>query len=216
MKKNSHYVGVDEKYIPEDEKYVDESLLGGTDEIRDGVSEGIKKIRGYVTDKDNQEKFKTFGRKGLKIAKGIGIGYIAFFGIIIFMFLLTFIVFIVNMFKINSRKDDIYDNAKDEIDGIYEQMNQYTDSDIRWFNSSFETYSGTKSLFMVSSLLDKIVTKNKTERDHIITVVYGDTNTTDPKEIVSIKHSLNDDKKYEVYLDYDSNGFVNMVTLTEL
>lgn len=216
MKKNSHYVGVDEKYIPEDEKYVDESLLGGTDEIRDGVSEGIKKIRGYVTDKDNQEKFKTFGRKGLKIAKGIGIGYIAFFGIIIFMFLLTFIVFIVNMFKINSRKDDIYDNAKDQIDGIYEQMNQYTDSDIRWFNSSFETYSGTKSLFMVSSLLDKIVTNNKTERDHIITVVYGDTNTTDPKEIVSIKHSLNDDKKYEVYLDYDSNGFVNMVTLTEL
>ena len=216
MKKNSHYVGVDEKYIPEDEKYVDESLLGGTDEIRDGVSEGIKKIRGYVTDKDNQEKFKTFGRKGLKIAKGIGIGYIAFFGIIIFMFLLTFIVFIVNMFKINSRKDDIYDNAKDQIDGIYEQMNQYTDSDIRWFNSSFETYSGTKSLFMVSSLLDKIVTNNKTERDHIITVVYGDTNTTDPKEIVSFKHSLNDDKKYEVYLDYDSNGFVNMVTLTEL
>ena len=26
MKKNAHYVGVDEKYIPEDEKYVDDTV----------------------------------------------------------------------------------------------------------------------------------------------------------------------------------------------
>ena len=28
MKRNSQYIGVDEKYIPENEKYVDDSLLG--------------------------------------------------------------------------------------------------------------------------------------------------------------------------------------------
>lgn len=56
MKKNGQYVGVDEKYIPEEEKYVDESLLGPTSEIRDGIKSGVNKVKEYVQDADNQEK----------------------------------------------------------------------------------------------------------------------------------------------------------------
>ena len=64
MKKNGQYVGVDEKYIPEDEKYVDNST---NSEIKDTVNRGINAAKDYVTDKDNQEKFKRTGKKGLKI-----------------------------------------------------------------------------------------------------------------------------------------------------
>ena len=59
MKKNGQYVGVDEKYIPEEDKYVDESLLGPTSEIRDGIKSGVNKVKEYVQDADNQEKIKT-------------------------------------------------------------------------------------------------------------------------------------------------------------
>lgn len=45
MKKNSEFVGVDDKFIPEDEKYVDESILGNKQEAR----KTIKKIGiGYL------------------------------------------------------------------------------------------------------------------------------------------------------------------------
>ena len=82
MKKNGQYVGVDEKYIPKEEKYVDNET---NKEIKDSINDGLSQIKNYVTDKDNQEKMKKTGRKGLKILKGIGIGYIIFFGIIVIL-----------------------------------------------------------------------------------------------------------------------------------
>ena len=48
--------------------------------------------KGFVTNKDNQEKMKQVGRKGLKIFKGIGIGYLIYFGIV-FLLIITGFVF---------------------------------------------------------------------------------------------------------------------------
>lgn len=91
MRKNGQYVGVDDKYIPEDEKYVED------DEVKETINDGVKHAKKYVN--DNKDKFKDVGRKGLKIAKGVGIAYIAFFGFTILMFLLIFIMFIIMFFK---------------------------------------------------------------------------------------------------------------------
>ena len=63
MKKNGQYVGVDEKYIPEEEKYVDNSI---NQEVTELVHDGIKSAKDYISDKDNQEKIKKAGKKGLK------------------------------------------------------------------------------------------------------------------------------------------------------
>ena len=41
MKKNSKYVGVDEKFIPEDEKYVDDSLLGDKEKTKKVIGTGF-------------------------------------------------------------------------------------------------------------------------------------------------------------------------------
>ncbi len=71
MKKNGQYVGVDEKYVPDDEKYVDNNL---NSDIKNDMHDIYQGAKGYVLDKDNQEKMKNIGRKGLKVAKGIGIG----------------------------------------------------------------------------------------------------------------------------------------------
>lgn len=211
MKKNGQYVGVDEKYIPEDEKYVDNST---NSEIKDTVNRGINAAKDYVTDKDNQEKFKRTGKKGLKILKGIGIGYLAFFAFVIVMVIVVFIIVFSNFFKINKRVDDINNRATEIIDKPKDTTNQgYSSYEISSFNSDLEIYTGTKYGSQVSSLLDNVVTKIKKNADHSISVVYGTTTTSAPDEIIKLKSNFDEWTKYEVSLDYDSNGFVNKVTI---
>lgn len=108
MKKNGQYVGVDEKYVPEDEKYVDNNL---NSEIKNDVHNMYQGAKGYVSDKDNQEKIKNVGRKGLKITKGIGIGYLVFVGIVIVMVIAIFILVFSQFFRINRQRDEIRDKA---------------------------------------------------------------------------------------------------------
>lgn len=91
----------------------------------------------------------------------------------------------------------------------------YDEFDVEMFNNSFSGYNGTKSTFFIKGYLDKIVTNNKTEKEHIITVKYLDKETSDPDEIVEIKKSLSEYGEYELSMDYDENGFFNKLTITE-
>ena len=84
------------------------------------------------------------------------------------------------------------------------------------FNSKFEPYSGTQSKFFIESLLDNAVTNNKTNKDLLVTVIYKDKTTTDPDEIINIKHSLKDRVKYEIKLNYDEDNYVNTITIEDL
>lgn len=226
MKKNGQYVGVDEKYIPEEEKYVDNETNG---EIKDSINDGLRSVKNYVTDKDNQEKFKQTGKKGLKVLKGLGIGYLVFIGIVIVLVVSVFVLVFVNMAKMNNRADDVYEQAGSIIDKVTDEMDNnsstnnnsnsgqtnddYSKVQIKAFNAPFELYSGSQSGFFLENLLDKVVTNNKTEADHIITVVYNETMTAVPDEITTLKQNFEDSKEYEVSLDYDTDGFVNKITI---
>lgn len=191
MKKNGEYVGVDEKYIPEDEKYVDESLLG------------------------NKEESK---RKIKKTAKSIAIGYILFI-IFIFAMFIGIAIFMFSSFnKIRKSMLDDFNQKSTSMQEDYDsQVNNMMDSyNVSAFNNGLKSMQGTQSKFMLSSYLDKIVTSNKTNSNHIITVRYNETTTTSEDGIVVIKHSLNDNSKYEVSLDYDANGYINKVTIKDI
>ena len=215
MKKNGQYVGVDEKYIPEDEKYVDENLLGGTSEIRDGIKSGVNQVKDYVNDPDNQEKMKSTGKKGLKILKGLGIGYIAFIVIILILVIGTFIfsgIFAVKIFK---QADKVIDSTTEQI-GDIDLESEINQQQVDTFNREFDSYSGTKRTLYIEKLLDEIVTNNKTNKKHIISVVYQEQETSLTNEIISIKHSLVDGEEYEVIMDYDDNGYINKVTIQEI
>ena len=78
MKKNGEYVGVDEKYIPEEEKYVDNET---NKEIKDSINDGLRSVKDYVTDGDNQKEIKKTCKKSLKFLKGVGIVYLILIGI---------------------------------------------------------------------------------------------------------------------------------------
>jgi len=84
------------------------------------------------------------------------------------------------------------------------------------FNYTFEKNSGTKRKFWINYLLDDVVTNNKTNSEQLITVVYGDINTTDPDQIIDIKHSIKENKDYEIVLDYDEDGYVNVVNIRNI
>ncbi|NCA96434.1 MAG: hypothetical protein EOM74_05585 [Methanomicrobia archaeon] len=199
MKKNGEYVGVDEKFVPKDEKYVDNET---NEELKGVINDGIKSATGYVSDKDNQEKIKKAGKKGLKIAKGIGIGYLALICFIVIVFVTIFTFGIVNMIK-----------TSQEFDKTEKQTAESSNSfDTQAFNGTFEQYNGTQPASFVKDLLENVVTNNKTKPNHIITIVTGDQSMTAADEITTYKKSLAD-KEYEVSLDYDANGYVNKITI---
>lgn len=201
MKKNGQYVGVDEKYIPKDEKYVDNDL---NSEIKDDLHNMYKGAKGYVSDKDNQEKMKNVGKKGLKVLKGVGIGYIVFFGIIVLIILIIVGTMISRFSKMDKNSKDFNDLSNNVVNKI----------EIENFNYEIELYSGTQYGQMVKVLLDNIVTKVKKNTEHPISVVYNSKKISKADEITALKKQINTTTEYEVSMNYDSNGFINKVTIS--
>ncbi len=153
-----------------------------------------------------QENLKAFsnsktGKTAKKVASAMALIYL-----IIFIVAATIIGSVI--YNISS---SITKNNKANI----VNKSDYDEFDVEMFNSSFSGYNGTKSTFFIKSYLDKIVTNNKTEKEHIITVKYLDKETSDPDEIVAIKKSLAENGEYELSMDYDKNGFFNKLTITE-
>lgn len=180
------------------------------------LDDGVVRVEHTIIDKNKEE--------GLKIFKGIGITSLIYFGIIMVVVIAVIGVIIFNIIKMNKRTDGIFDNINNQMNDIQEDVNGsdieidkvYSQIEIQMFNSFFELYSGTKTGFFIEGLLDNIVTNNKTEAQHIITVMYRDINTSNSDDIVDLKHTLEDNQEYEVSLDYDNDGFVNRVTIVDL
>ena len=83
------------------------------------------------------------------------------------------------------------------------------------FNGSFEIYAGSNKGFFVISVLDNIITSNKTE-DRKITVKYMETETQSEDEIKNIKYNIENFDDYEISFGYDADGFINEVTIEKL
>lgn len=213
MKKNSEYVGVDEKFIPEDEKYVNDSILGSREESKNKIKKGLK----------------------------IGLGVWAAWVIIAIAFFVIIVILIFNYSKnmnkqifemFNSATGQIKNEEQNDPNKMINEMQQVTDTMIgninvqsnitnndinkQSFNATLEMYIGTEYGASVGNLLDKVVTSNKTNKGHIITVIYKEITTTSEDEIVNIKHSLDNFTEYEVSLDYDNNGYINKVTIKNI
>ena len=215
MKKNGEYVGVDDKYIPEDEKYVDDSLLGD----KQISPENIKKV-----------------------AKKVGTGYLIFLGLFIAIPLGLIIFFGIkfnntfnkskNMFNevldkttsqfeksqstITKTEEDLQEKVNKQKEQVDKQKEQANKIEADSFNKNFESFSGTTYKLFLTTLLDNVATNNKKNSDKLITVVYNTTTTSNPDEIINLKQSFEEGKKYESILDYDSNGLVNKVTIKDL
>ena len=208
---NKEFVGVDDEFKPNEEETKEEKKddsLGS--KIAEDANAAYDKARDYVSDKDNQEKMKAVGKKGLKIAKGVGIGYLIFFGIVLVGVIVTFVLVFSNIFKTESVSEDINNKAIE-----LEEQQQETISNVQvdMFNSEFEVYAGTQRGAVVLSVLDRVVVKIKKDTDHKITVAYNNNVTSVADDIVKLKTNFDATKKYEVTFDYDNDGYINKLTI---
>lgn len=88
--------------------------------------------------------------------------------------------------------------------------------DVTSFNSKYETHAGKTSGFFLTGILDDIVTNNKTNKKHIISVEYNEKSTVNEKEIKEIRNAISERKDYDLSFEYDNNGFINSLTIEEL
>lgn len=91
----------------------------------------------------------------------------------------------------------------------------YTQFEISSFNGSFEIFAGTKMGGSVISVLDSIITNNKTG-ERKITVKSNNKETQDENEIRNIKQNINRFDDYELIFEYDENGFINKAVIEKL
>ena len=126
--------------------------------------------------------------------------------------IIIIIVFLIFFLVIGLMISNIY-NYSPIRSNVIETKNESIDVDM--FNIQFSGINGQKSTFFINDYLDEIVTNNKKQQEHIITVKYQDKATSNPDEIIAIKKSLDESKQYELSTDYDQAGFINKLTITE-
>ena len=154
---------------------------------------------------------------GLSTAKHFSL-FILFPIIVFIIIIATAIIF---TFKTSNENKDFFNDAEEKINDMYDDIknNNEVDVDIddvskARFNLYFTNQNGTQYKMLVENLLDHIIDSNKKYNRKIV-LVYGDISTTDENEIINIKHKL-DKPKYEVRIDYDSDGYVNKITLEDI
>lgn len=156
--------------------------------------------------------------------------FILYILIIIFIASLAFLAYRVGT-DIKTKKDEIKEELRKEKEKAEKEEKEFKDkfnkdmeeSDLKFdknsFNSNYTFYSGTQPGQNVSMLIDNIINKNKTEKDHLVELTFDNTSYgTDSDNIKQTKNMIQtfkgyDIQYYEVSMDYDDNGYVNKVTI---
>lgn len=156
--------------------------------------------------------------------------FILYILIIIFIASLALLAYRVGT-DIKTKKDEIKEELRKEKEKAEKDEKEFKDkfnkdmeeSDLKFdknsFNSNYTFYSGTQSGQNVSMLIDNIINKNKTEKDHLVELTFDNTSYgTDSDNIKQTKNMIQtfkgyDIQYYEVSMDYDDNGYVNKVTI---
>ena len=188
--------------VPEKTETVTCKYCHTTFSVDTSYSEGYNYTKG-VLDAQDEKQQEQIERAREFMKKNPGVIVSKIFAVFIIILVIAIFGFIgYTMFKNISD----YDKSDEEWDKEWE---------VTKFNNGFLNYNGTKSGFWVKDYLDDIVDSNKTNKSHIISVVYNDIKTSDSTEIINMKKSIDENKKYEVIVDYDENGFFYLMTIED-
>lgn len=174
-------------------------FCGSTFSVDDAYNEGYKYTKGVL--KARSEQMEEDFNKAQDLIKNSSVGKASrvFSVIFVIIFILIFAFIGYHMYV-----------------GFSDSSNSRDSFEIDSFNTKYENDAGKRSGFFIVRTLDDIVTNNKTNKSHVITVVYNGITTTEEKEIKEIRNKLSDRKDYDVSLDYDSNGYVNKYTIEDI
>lgn len=156
--------------------------------------------------------------------------FILYILIIIFIASLALLAYRIGT-DIKAKKDEIKEELRKEKEKAEKEEKEFKDkfnkdmeeSDLKFdknsFNSNYTFYSGTQPGQNVSMLIDNIINKNKTEKDHLVELTFDNTSYgTDSDNIKQTKNMIQtfsgyNIQYYEVSIDYDDDGYVNKVTI---
>ena len=160
------------------------------------------------------------------------LGILIFIALVIVVILINKIVLVSKERKENSKGlFDIFDKTLNDIEesktkADEEYQKQLEKQNIDSFNSTFELYSGTTTRDLVPRRIDNIISSNKKNSDHIVTLCYQNTCTEDENEMRTIKKNFTEKiptsdpnwfekttQYYDIILDYDEAGYVNKITI---
>ncbi len=174
--------------VKEGETQVKCEFCGLTFSVSDAYSDGYNYAKGVLKAKDEYKEEKLPNLNPKNVIAGFCVSSAISF--IIFAFVFSLVGF-----------------------GIYKVYSYIT---ITSFNDSYELHSGKTSSIFLSDMLDEVVTNNKTNNKHKITVIYGDISSMNEDKIKEIRNMLNDDLDYDVSLDYDNKGYINKITISDI
>lgn len=180
--------------VLEDAKKVDCKFCNSSFFIENSYDEAYKHEKGRL--EAQTDHYKENVKEISKVGKIIFIVFVIIFALIT-IFIGTIVYKIVS--TIPNKTNDI-NEVKDKFDSEY-------------FNSTISYLSGTKNGFILRSYLELIVTSNKENKKHQITVEYKEIRSNKEEDIVNIKKLLDDSTEYEVTVNYDEKGFINEVII---
>ncbi len=176
-------------------------FCGSTFSVDDAYNEGYKYTKGVL--RARSEQMEEDFNKAQDLIKNSSIGKSSKVFSIVFVTFFVLIFIFIGYGIYMTFTDNEGENAHDSIK-------------VNSFNTSYENDAGKRSGFFIVRTLDDIVTNNKTNTSHIITVVYNGITTTEEKKIKEIRNMLSENKDYDVSLDYDSNGYVNKFIIEDI
>lgn len=178
-------------------------FCGTTFSIDDAYTQGYKYTKGVL--KAQSEQMEESLNTAQEFLKNSSFGKTSKVFSIVFatIFILIFVFIGYGIYTTFSETENESETAHDNFE-------------VNSFNMPYENDAGKRSGFFIVGTLDDIVTNNKTNKSHIITVVYNDIKATDEKEIKEIRNMLSEDKDYDVSLSYDNNGYVNKFAIENL
>ena len=98
-------------------------------------------------------------------------------------------------------------------DEVFNQMGQM---DVDGFNSKFKTlYFGDVNGSSINRFVDEVIKSNDGNSNKLITVKFNDFESSDSNEIKNLKQQFSSQKKYQVWYEYDENGYINKAIVEE-
>lgn len=90
------------------------------------------------------------------------------------------------------------------------------ESEKRSFNFGLEAWGGTKWNTAVQNEIDEVIESNQ-KNERKVSVKYNDTITSEASELRTLKRSFDKTgEKFEIYFEYDEDGFINQVIIEKI
>ena len=116
----------------------------------------------------------------------------------------------------NEKNDETENETEKSLDKVIDAITGEVKRDrIDDYNESLEDYFGTNEGIDVKELIDEVVMKMKKNKDHIIKVTYKEKTTSEINELISLKKAFKDENRYEVIMDYNNDGYIYKITITD-